>query len=170
MTKGKKKAADAAKKKPVSYQKQAVDITKEGSKPYLTPYATGYLLLTTPGRFLADCPVRNELENNSVELFVGLNPRNAQEAIICMLAVAISNASLDCVAQASLLDPGQFTLRDLNLRHGFKGAQLGAELIKTLNDLRCKRSEKVQVSSVNVEAGGQAIVGNVEAAAPKKAR
>jgi hypothetical protein len=69
-----------------------------------------------------------------------------------------------------MLDMGQFKLRDLNLRHGMKGATIAADLLKALNDQRSEKPEKVTVGNVNVEAGGQAIVGNVEASGPAKGR
>ena len=41
---------------------------------------------------------------------------------------------------------------------------MAVELVKALDNRRGAKSEKVTVGQVNVEAGGQAIVGNVEAA------
>ena len=70
-----------------------------------------------------------------------------------MLAVGVTNASLDCLALASRLNADALAPRDLNLRHGIKGAQVAAELIHALNDLRTEKPEKVTVGNVNVEVG-----------------
>lgn len=87
-----------------------------------------------------------------------------------MLTVGITNATLDCLSQASHLNVDQDALRDLNLRHAFKGAAVASDLIKALNDLRGEKPEKVKISNVNVEAGGRAIVGNIETSGPTKGR
>ena len=47
-----------------------------------------------------------------------------------MLAVGVTNASLDCLAQASNLSVEQVQLRDLNLRHGLKGATVASSSSK----------------------------------------
>ena len=53
--------------------------------------------------------------------------------------------------------------RDLNLRHGLKGAAVAAELIKVLDARRGNSVPRsVTVRDVNVQAGAQAIIGNVE--------
>ena len=50
----------------------------------------------------------------------------------------------------------------MNLRYGIKGAATLADLIKLYDSRRGKGGQTVTVGKVNVEAGGQAIVGNVE--------
>jgi hypothetical protein len=102
-------------------------------------------MATSPGRLLEDQKLKMELAQDSVNRYVRLNPRNGQESIISMLTIGITNASLDCLAQASHLNVDQLALRDLNLRHAFKGAQVASDLIKALNDLRGEKPEKATV-------------------------
>jgi hypothetical protein len=79
-----------------------------------------------------------------------------------MLAASLTKANLDSLSQAALSPALYPQLRDLNLRHGIKAAAVAAELVKALDNRGRDKSEKVTVGKVNVEAGGQAIVGNVE--------
>jgi len=81
---------------------------------------------------------------------------------LATLAARLTQAGLDSLSQAALSSPLYPQLRDLNLQHGIKAAAVAAELIKAIDNRACDKSEKVTVGKVNVEAGGQAIVGNVE--------
>lgn len=56
--------------------------------------------------------------------------------------------------------------RDVNLKHAEKLMAVYTKQIEALNKHRGKGQQKITVKHVNVEAGGQAIVGNVEARKP----
>jgi hypothetical protein len=84
--------------------------------------------------------------------------------MLSLLAVSTTNASLDCLAMAARVPPDYLEARELNLRLGLIAAETSAKLIKALDDRDRERPDKVTVGAVNVEAGGQAIVGNVETA------
>jgi hypothetical protein len=80
-----------------------------------------------------------------------------------MLAVSIGSASLDCLWQAAAPSPEHLNRCDVNLRHGLKGAAVAADLVKALGARRGNLvSRKVMVGNVNVEAGDEAVVGNVD--------
>jgi hypothetical protein len=53
-------------------------------------------------------------------------------------------------------------VRELNLRYGLKAAEVAAQLIRAREDRNREKPDRVSVGAVNVEAGGQAIVGNVK--------
>lgn len=109
-------------------------------------------------------PRVNEIVSEaSIDLYHGMEPRNAQEASLCMMAVALTNASLDCLTVAARVSPVETELRDLNLRLGMKLADSTARLFETLEKLRGRNPNNVHVGSVNVEPGAQAIVGTVDA-------
>lgn len=119
--------------------------------------------MLAPGKYLSDPHLKELLSTGALDLYLRLEPTDATETLLSMLAVSVASASLDCLAQASGTPPDYIERRDLNLRHGLKGAAVAAELIKVLDARRGNsQSRKVSVGSVNVEAGGQAIVGNVE--------
>jgi hypothetical protein len=122
--------------------------------------AAAALALSAPGKHL----VQKWMIEGPFDLYQNIQQRDALDSILAMLTTSLTSTSLDCLAQAANLPPGQAKLRDLNLRHGIKGAAGAAELVKALDNRRREKSEKVTVGQVTVEAGGQAIVGNVEAA------
>jgi hypothetical protein len=106
--------------------KLPADMTKAKPLAEISRHATfaaANLMATSPGRLLEDQQLKIKLAQDSAELYAGLKPRNAQESLMCMLAVGVTNASLDCLAQASNLNVQQFQLRDLNLRHGTVAAE-----------------------------------------------
>jgi hypothetical protein len=146
---------------------KATPIAEPNGVPQYYGLAAANLIVAAPGRLLDDDKLKRELTQGSYDLYRGLKPRNAQEAIVAMLAVGVANASLDYLALASRLNVEAAELRDLNLRHGLKGAAVATDLVKALK-LRGEKPERVSVGSVNVEPGGQAIVGNVEA--PKSSK
>jgi len=147
---------------------KATPIAEPNGVPQYDGLAAANLIVAAPGRLLDDDKLKRELTQGSYDLYRGLKPRNAQEAIVAMLAVGVANASLDYLALASRLNVEAAELRDLNLRHGLKGAAVATDLVKALNEMRGEKPERVSVGSVNVEPGGQAIVGNVEA--PKSSK
>jgi hypothetical protein len=127
------------------------------------------LLVAAPGRFLADSKLNGLMSEASFDQYKSLATREGRQSMMSLLAVGVANASLDCLAQAMRLPMGEAALRDLNLRHGLKGAGLAKEIITALDDLGGEKPDKVMVGNVNVEAGGQAIVGTVEAGLRKEA-
>ena len=97
-----------------------------------------------------------------MDLYQVLARKDAAEQMLSMLAVSVASASLDCLMKATNAPSNYPEGRDHNLRHGLKGAAVAAELIKALDARRGRTPPTVTVGSVNVEAGGQAIVGNVD--------
>jgi len=118
--------------------------------------------MSAPGKYLAEERRHGVLAEAALDLYFDLAPSDATESILSMLAVSVASASLDCLTQAANANPTWIEGRDLNLRHGLKGAAVAAELVKVLDARHGNGPKKVTVGSVNVEAGGQAIVGNVE--------
>jgi hypothetical protein len=120
-----------------------------------------HLRLTAPeseGLFL---PMEgHELREDSRRLFLELKPQNAAEGMLATLAVGLFNSSLTAIAEGSRQRvPPQ--VRDVSLRHGMKGAMVVAQVLQALDRFQNGAEKGVQVGAVNVEAGGQAVVGNV---------
>jgi hypothetical protein len=115
----------------------------------------------------------NERERQMMEcslaLYAAIDPKDALESILARLAVAVTNASMDSFTRAALSGCWP-EARDLNLRYGIKGAAAAAELVKALDQHRGRDRQSVTVGQVNVQKGGQAIVGNVERRHPEEAR
>jgi len=122
-----------------------------------------HLCMTAPERDGFFLPMDGfELRQDSCKLYRDLNPRNALEGMLATLAVGIFNTSLIVVADGSRQET-PLEAREINLRYGLKAATVAVDLLKALNELQNGTEKRVSVGAVNVEAGGQAIVGNVDA-------
>ncbi|MEM1066552.1 MAG: hypothetical protein AAGJ74_13715 [Pseudomonadota bacterium] len=88
-------------------------------------------------------------------------PRDPFEQMLSMQMVACHDAVLECMRRAAL-ENQTFEGRDQCLRHGAKMMMTYTKLLETLNKHRGKGHQKVTVEHVNVEPGGQAIVGHVD--------
>lgn len=97
----------------------------------------------------------------AVELFEELKPQDAAETMLAAQMVGTHTAALDCLRRAALANQ-TFEGRDLAFKHATKLMTLYTQQLATLNKHRGKGQQKVTVEYVNVEPGGQAIVGNVE--------
>ena len=102
-----------------------------------------------------------EFREDSYKLYQGLNPKNTHEAIIAAVKVALLNASLGCLADARR-EGTPPDVRDMYLKHGINAATRLADLMERFGTKE-SGSRNIRVGNVNVEAGGQAIVGHVQA-------
>jgi len=75
--------------------------------------------------------------------------------------VATHNAAMECLRRA-MLGGQTFEGRDQSLKHAAKLLSIYLRQIEVLNKHRGKGQQKVTAEYVNVEAGGQAVVGNIE--------
>jgi hypothetical protein len=99
----------------------------------------------------------------AINALTGIAPRDECEGMIAAQLVACHHASMECYRRAMIRDQ-PFDGRRENLNQANKLSRTYATLLETLNRHRGKGTQqKVIVEHVNVAAGGQAIVGNVEA-------
>ncbi len=97
----------------------------------------------------------------ALELYESLTPADGAEGMLALQMVGTHDAALECLRRAAV--PNQtFERRDVALKHAHKLMTLYTQQLATLNKHRGKGQQKVTVEHVNVEPGGQAIVGNVE--------
>jgi hypothetical protein len=97
----------------------------------------------------------------AVEQFESLAPADGAEGMLALQMVGTHDAALECLRRAAL--SGQtYAGRDMALKHAHKLMSLYTQQLAALNKHRGKGQQKVTVEHVNVAAGGQAIVGNVE--------
>ena len=82
-------------------------------------------------------------------------------SILVRQLVALNNAGMDGYRRAA--QTNKLEARDVELRHAMKATGAVAEIIRTLDARRGRGPKSVNVGQVNVESGGQAIVGSVEA-------
>jgi hypothetical protein len=99
-----------------------------------------------------------ELRNDVVGLYSSLQSGDPIESILDRLIVGMLNNVMACHARAAqTYDPRAL---DVNLRHAEKGSKAIVDLVQTRE--RRRNPNGLVVGSVNVEAGGQAILANVE--------
>ena len=91
---------------------------------------------SSPGRCLNNERVKSLMAPGAMDLYDQFGPEDAAEVILFMLAVSVTSASLDCLTHAASTPPDHLETRDINLRHGLKGAAVAAELIKALDARR----------------------------------
>ena len=60
---------------------------------------------TPPAQYIEHGEVRKLISNAAVDLYRGLAPQDSLDALAATLAVSVSNASLDYLAQAARVDP-----------------------------------------------------------------
>lgn len=105
---------------------------------------------------------RNARIVRALELYEGLKPEGSAEGMLAVQMVGTHSMALECLRRASI-EEQTFEGREQNLKHAQKLMALYAQQLATLDKHRGKGQQKVTVEHVNVEPGGQAIVGNVEA-------
>ncbi len=94
-------------------------------------------------------------------LLQGIKPQGGIEGMLGAQMVAAHSAAMECLRRA-MIPEQTLAGRDLNLKHAEKLLAIYARQVEVLDKHRGKGQQKVTVEYVNVEAGGQAIVGNVE--------
>jgi hypothetical protein len=98
----------------------------------------------------------------AMELYEDMKPADGLEGMLAIQMVGTHHAAVECLRMAAV--PKQTLAgRDMNLKHATKLMALYAQQVAALNKHRGKGQQKVTVEHVHVAAGGQAIVGNIEA-------
>ena len=72
--------------------------------------------------------------------------------------------SMDALSRGMRTD--LFDVRELELKNATKGALVAAELAKAYDARRDRGKQTVNVGQADVEAGGRAVVGNVNSGTP----
>ena len=97
----------------------------------------------------------------AVAALKGLAPRDELEGMLAAQMVATHTAAMECLRRA-MIDGQTREGRDQNLKHATKLLGVYARQMEALDKHRGKGQQKITVEHVTVNAGGQAIVGNVE--------
>jgi hypothetical protein len=124
--------------------------------------ALTHCFLTSPYQYFQHGEVRDPCAKGSIALYDGLHPQDALQSVLATLIVGVSNAANDCLSLAARIPPEAILDRDVYLRHAFKGAAVVTQLVEAFERVRGNRSGDVSVGNVNVQSGGQAIVGTVQ--------
>ena len=138
---------------------QALQVLSEPKQKKLDKHLVAYQLAHSVNTTRTSRTVASRIKHDVMRLYTALDSSDAVEAILNRNIVALSNGALESHARAAVTNTPKAL--DLNLRHATKMALAAAHLVEVLE--RRRRPKHLLVSNVNVEAGGQAIVGTVEA-------
>lgn len=110
---------------------------------------------------------RNARIVRALELYEYLKPSGSAEGMLAAQMVGTHSAALECLRRSAL--PNQtYEGRNMALNQAQKLMTLYTKQLATLDKHRGKGQQKVIVEHVNVEPGGQAIVGHVETGQTKE--
>lgn len=97
----------------------------------------------------------------AIMLLKGIKPEGEIEGMLTTQMVGTHSAAMECLRRAML--PNQtFEGREQNLKHAAKLLSIFTGQIDALNKNRGKGQQKVTVEHIHVEAGANAVVGNVQ--------
>lgn len=92
----------------------------------------------------------------------GIAPADGIEGLLATQMVASHEAAVECLRRAMIPDEN-VEKRDLFLKQSAKLLQIYMRQVEALDKHRGRGQQKITVEHVTVQAGGQAIVGNVQA-------
>jgi hypothetical protein len=101
--------------------------------------------------------VQRGLQEGAVGMLEQFAPTDAVESTLAPVIVALKNAVMMSLGAATRVET-----RDMELNAAFRGASVLVELVQAYDAHRGNGKRQVLVGNVKVEAGAQAIVGNVE--------
>ena len=109
-----------------------------------------------------DSDAQSLILESATQAFIDMAPKDDIERMLVTQMIGTHEAATECLRRAMIQGQG-IEARDVNLKHAEKLMAVYTKQIEALNKHRGKGQQKITVKHVNVEAGGQAIVGNVDA-------
>jgi hypothetical protein len=103
---------------------------------------------------------QRKVVKGAIDLYSALGPRDVIDSIMARTIVGLTNATMDCFKRAS--QTSNPAAQELNLRYGMKGAGVLDGILQRYQNRGRISPPNVTVGEVTVEAGGKAIVGNLE--------
>ena len=150
------------KSRRVSVTKPADD---EGSIDYLVEHQLRLVAMKTSW---AGQERRAKLEQGMLDLYQSLAPVDGIDTMTASLLVGLHSLTMSSIERAG--HGMQGSSREVAQRYAIKGAKAFTELGEFYDARRGRGPRKVNVGTVNIEQGGKAIVGNVEATRKPKRR
>lgn len=97
----------------------------------------------------------------AMEILRQIAPQNGLEGMLAVQMASTHQAAMECLRRAAIPDQ-TFEGRNMALKHGEKLLRLYMEQLKALSKQRGQGDQKMIIEHVNIEPGGQAIVGQVK--------
>lgn len=98
--------------------------------------------------------------NYVISMLLELRPQNGLEGMLISQMIATHNMSMEMCKRSTLPEQTVEGVSE-NVKRSVKLMQTFTAQLTTLQKMRNKGQQVIQVQHVNVEAGGQAVVGNV---------
>lgn len=102
----------------------------------------------------------DHLMNTSLQQIAELKPQSYLESMLISQMIQVNNATGHCMDSAFREGQG-FKVRELYANLAIKFQRTFVAQVETLQKLRGKGGQRVVVEHVTVQAGGQAVVGNI---------
>ena len=156
--KGHKSSAERSDKAQfLEFVKETADANRAGIDPHLISQVVDSIRIA---RGFSEQEKLNCV-SGAITLLKDINPANKIEGMLATQMVATHGAAMECLRRA-MLRSQSFEGRDQNLKPAEKLLAIFAGQMDALKKSRGKGQQKVNVEHVHVEAGGQAVVGNVQ--------
>ena len=114
------------------------------------------------GHVDGDVEAINDMKRAAIHAMLNMRPKDPIEGMILAQMIGAHNAAMECYRRAMISDQPPDG-RAMNLAHAGKLSRTYCALTEALNRHRGKGQQTVRVEHVTVQAGAQAIVGNVSA-------
>ena len=98
---------------------------------------------------------------SAISMLQGIKPTDEIEGMLAAQMVSTHNAAMECFRRA-MIQGQTFEGQDQNMKHANKLISIYSRQIEVLNKHRGKGQQTVTVEHVNVQSGGQAMVGHIE--------
>lgn len=108
----------------------------------------------------SDYDERAQKINSAISAMRGINPKDEIEGMLAAQMVGLHNSAMECMRRAMIKDQ-TFEGRNYGISQATKLTRSYAALVDSLQKYRGKGQQKMTVEHVHVNAGGQAIIGNV---------
>ncbi len=103
----------------------------------------------------------------AIAMLEGIKPQGEIENLLATQMVASHNTAMECLRRA-MVERQPSAVRDLNLKPAAKFLSIYSRQVEVLDKRRGKGQQKMTIEYINVEPGGQAIVGHVETGSARR--
>lgn len=156
--------AEQIKVKSIDGNIQAVGVT---SKKQLSSVMFGVddedvidMLLTQIKQSIPSIYNQDDAGNYAMAILLDIKPRDGMEAMLITQMVVVQSQSMEYMRRAVLPEQSEEGV-DINITLATKLQRTFVQQMEALQKYRNKGKQTIQVQHVNVEAGGQAVVGNI---------
>ena len=99
--------------------------------------------------------------NGAIAMYAGINPQDTIERLLAAQMVAVHNMAMEC-SQNAMLPEQTIDGVERNINRVTKLNRTFITQVEVLNKYRTGGKQTIQVQHVNVNEGGQAVVGNIQ--------